>query len=138
LRGIHGDELPGGHLVAAYAHAAGAVLGQAPSAGKGHELAAAEAVAAEAVAAAVPLAGRVVTGDALLTQRDLGVQIVTGGGDSLLPVKDNQPALRADLEAALSPAGAERRGRGRAAPGAVLAARRAAGAGGRAERGDGR
>jgi hypothetical protein len=133
LRGIHGDELPGVHLVAAYAHAAGAVLGQAPSAGKGHELA-----AAEAVAAAVPLAGRVVTGDALLTQRDLCVQIVTGGGDYLLPVKDNQPALRADLEAAFSPAGAERRGRVRAAPGAVLAARRVAGAGGRAERGDGR
>src|SRR3954449_4347640 len=41
LRGIHGEELPGVHLVAAYAHAAGAVLGQVPSAGKGHELAAA-------------------------------------------------------------------------------------------------
>jgi hypothetical protein len=132
LRGIHGDELPGVHLVAAYAHAAGAVLGQAPSAGKGHELAAVERVLGE-----VPLAGRVVTGDALLTQRDLCVQIAAGGGDYLLPVKDHQPALRADLAAAFSPGGADRRRRLGAAPGAAVAPGRLAGAGGRAERGDG-
>jgi len=44
LRGIHGDAVPGVHLVAAYAHRAGAVLGQAPSPGKGQELAATKAV----------------------------------------------------------------------------------------------
>ena len=41
LRGIHGDAVPGVHLVAAYAHEAGAVLAQAAAPGKGHELAAA-------------------------------------------------------------------------------------------------
>jgi hypothetical protein len=132
LRGIHGDGLPGVHLVAAYAHAAGAVLGQAPSAGKGHELA-----AAEVVAAAVPLAGRVVTGDALLTQRVLCVQIVAGGGDYLLPVKDNQPTLHADLAAAFSPLPADRRRAG-AADGPPVAGPGAARAGRRADRRDGR
>lgn len=103
LRGIHGDAPPGVHLVAAYTHQAGAVLAQLRSAGKGHELAAARAVVAQA-----PLQGRLVTGDALLTQRELCAQVVAGGGDYLLPVKENQPALRASLERAFSPLAAQR------------------------------
>jgi hypothetical protein len=98
LRGIHGDEVPGVHLVAAFAHRSGAVLGQAPSPGEGQELA-----AARTVLAAVNVAGRTVTGDALLTQRDLCVRIVASGGDYLLPVDENQPALLAAVEAAFSP-----------------------------------
>jgi hypothetical protein len=98
LRGIHGDEVPGVHLVAAFAHRAGAVLGQAASAGKGHELA-----AVKAVLAAVPLKGRPVTGDALLTQRDVCLQVVAGEGDYLFPVDDNQPALLEAVAAAFSP-----------------------------------
>jgi hypothetical protein len=98
LRGIHGDAVPGVHLVAAFAHRAGAVLGQAASAGKGHELA-----AAGALLGTVPLKGRVVTGDALLTQRDICLQIVAGGGDFVLPVDDNQPALLAAVAAAFPP-----------------------------------
>ncbi len=98
LRGIHGDTLPGVHLVAAYAHAAGEVIGQEATTGKGQELA-----ATARLLAVVPLAGRVVTGDALLTQRDLCVQIVARGGAYLFPVKGNQPTLHADLEAAFPP-----------------------------------
>jgi hypothetical protein len=98
LRGMHGVELAGAHLVAAYSHQAGAVVAQLRSAGKGHELAAATRLLKE-----VPLTGRLVTADALLTQRDVAERIVAGGGQYLLPVKDNQPALRADLEAAFSP-----------------------------------
>lgn len=98
LRGIHGDAVPGVHLVAAYAHRAGAVLAEAPSPGKGQELAAVKTVLGE-----VDVAGRVVTGDALLTQRDLCLRIVAGGGDYLLPVDENQPALLAAIEAAFSP-----------------------------------
>lgn len=101
LRGAHGAGLPGEHLVSAYAHRAGAVLAQMRSAGHGHELA-----AAERVLGAVPLAGRVVTADALLTQRAISQQVVDGGGAYLLPVKENQPALLADLQAAFSPLGA--------------------------------
>jgi hypothetical protein len=98
LRGLHGEDIPGAHLVAAYTHRAGAVLAQVRSAGKGHELAAAKQRLQE-----VPLAGRLVTADALLTQREVAARIVQAGGDYLLPAKDNQPALRADLEAAFSP-----------------------------------
>ena len=37
--------------------------------------------------------GRVVTIDALLTQRDLAQTIVDRGGDYVMVVKDNQPTL---------------------------------------------
>jgi hypothetical protein len=106
LRGIHGDAVPGVHLVAAYAHRAGAVLAQAPSPGKGQELAAAKTVLGE-----VPLAGRPVTGDALLSQRDVCLRIVAGGGDYLLPVDENPPALLAAVTAAFSPLDGDRSGR---------------------------
>lgn len=116
LRGIHGDAVPGVHLVAAFAHRAGAVLGQVPSPGKGQEL-----VAAKAVLAEVDLTDRTVTGDALLTQRDVCLRIVAGGGAYLLPVDENQPALLAAVEAAFSPLDADRRRRmGAADRGAVV------------------
>jgi hypothetical protein len=100
LRGIHGEEIPGVHLVSAYASQAGAVLAQIAAPGKGQELRAAKEVLGQ-----VSLQDRVVMGDALLTQREVCEQIVDGGGDYLLPVKGNQPALLADLEAAFSPSG---------------------------------
>ena len=49
-----------------------------------------------------------VTGDSLLTQREVSERIVRGGGDYLLPVKDNQPSLRSDLDRALSLMGGPR------------------------------
>ena len=100
LRGIHGEAIPGVHLVSAYATRSGTVLGQTASLGKGQELAAAKAVLGQ-----VPLEGRIVVADALLTQREVCQQIVAGGGDYLLPVKENQPALRRDLVEAFSPTG---------------------------------
>ena len=93
-----GEYVPGLHLVAAYAHQAGAVLAQVRAPGKGQELA-----AARAVLAATPLAGRVVTGDALLTQRALCQQVLDAEGDYVLPVKENQPALHESLTQAFSP-----------------------------------
>jgi DDE_Tnp_1-associated/Transposase DDE domain len=108
LRGVHGhleqgEYVPGLRLVAAYAHQAQAVLAQLRSGGKGQELAAAQQVLAQ-----VPVAGRVVTGDALLTQREVCAQIVAGGGAYVVPVKENQPQLHADLAAAFSPVAARR------------------------------
>ncbi len=100
LRGIHGKEIPGVHLVSAYASRAGAVLAQVAAPGKGQELAAAKEVLRQ-----VPLEGRVVVADALLTQREVCEQIVAGGGEYVLPVKANQPTLYRDLEAAFSPSG---------------------------------
>jgi hypothetical protein len=78
LRGIHGEEIPGVHLVAAYAHQSRVVLAQAETIGKGHELAGVEAVLATLPAQL--LAGRVVTGDALLATRALCQRIVQKGG----------------------------------------------------------
>ena len=100
LRGIHGEEIPGVHLVSAYAVRCGAVLAQAAAPGKGQEL-----EAAKEVLGLVPLQGRVVVADALLTQREVCEQIVAGGGDYLLPVKGNQSALYQDLVEAFSPNG---------------------------------
>ena len=82
LRGVHGQEIPGVHLVSAYASRAGAVLAQVAAPGKGEELAAVKEVLGQ-----VPLKGRVVVADALLTQRKVCEQIVAGGGEYLLPVK---------------------------------------------------
>jgi len=106
LRGIHGATTPGVHLVAAYAQTVGAVLGQVAAPGKGQELA-----AAKAVLTTLPVAGRVVTGDALLTQRAICEQIVARGGDYLFPVDGNQPSLRDEVAEAFSPLAGGRPGR---------------------------
>ena len=100
LRGIHGEEIPGVHLVSAYAAGSGAVLTQVATVGKGQELAAAKVVLGQ-----ISLKGKIVVADALLTQREVCQQIVAGGGDYLLPVKENQPTLRQDLANAFSPSG---------------------------------
>jgi hypothetical protein len=98
LRGVHGAGVPGVHLVGAYAHGAQTMLAQLRTEGKGHELAAAKQLLEE-----LPLTGRVVTGDALLTQRAISQRVVAGGGDYLLPVDDNQPRLKRGIEQAFSP-----------------------------------
>ena len=95
---VEGDV--GVHLVAVYAPALQIVVDQMETAGKGHELAAVEVLLGR-----LPLAGRVITGDALLTQRSICTTILDGGGDYLFPVKDNQPTLLADLETAFFPGG---------------------------------
>lgn len=110
LRGVHGVGVPGVHLVAAYGHESHTVLGQVRTVGKGHELA-----AGKQLLEVVPLAGRVVTADALFTQRAVCEQIVGGGGDYLLPVDENQPTLRSDLAEVFSPVGASDAGRRRGA-----------------------
>ncbi len=86
------------HLVAAYAPALQTVLDQTASEGKGHELAAVELLLGR-----LPLKDRVVTADALSTQRTVCELILAGGGDYLLPVKENQRTLLEDLQLAFSP-----------------------------------
>jgi predicted transposase YbfD/YdcC len=46
----------------------------------------------------VPVAGRLVTGDALYCQRGLCRQVLDAGGDYLVIVKENQPRLYADID----------------------------------------
>lgn len=49
------------------------------------------------------LKGRLVTGDAMFCQRELCEEIVDSGGDYLFVVKDNQPELKAAVEADFRP-----------------------------------
>jgi hypothetical protein len=130
LRGIHGEEVPGVHLVAVYALRAGAVLSQIRAPGKGAELPATKEALAQ-----VDLAGHVVMGDALQTQREVCAQIVESGGEYLLPVKENQPALLADIEEAFSPPGPRGAANGECAHAAGVAAGQLEGAGCRADDG---
>ena len=92
LRGIHGEELPGVHLVALYEQQLGLTLAQ-----KGVGEQEAELSVAPELLGQVDLAGRGVTGDALYAQQNLSRQVVEQGGGYFWVVKDNQPGLRADI-----------------------------------------
>ncbi len=78
LRGIHGEDVPGVHLRAAYVHQTGIVIDQQATKGKGQER---EAVAA--LPERLPLEGRVATGDAQFTHRRLSGLVVVKGGTPL-------------------------------------------------------
>ena len=75
LRWIHGEQLPGVHLLAAYPHQSGIVVGQQAVGGKKSELAALPRLLDQ-----LDLRGRVVTGDAQFTQRKVCQRIVAPGG----------------------------------------------------------
>jgi len=62
-----------------------------------------EIVAAPRVLEQVGLAGKIVTGDALHTQRAISEQIVERGGHYLWPVKENQPRLYEDIQRLFAP-----------------------------------
>ena len=49
------------------------------------------------------LEGRVITGDAMFCQRDLSQQILDARGHYFWFVKENQPTLLADIQAAFAP-----------------------------------
>ncbi len=62
-----------------------------------------EITAAPRVLNQVKLAGKIVTGDALHTQRAISEQILAADGHYLWPVKDNQPRLLADIQRLFQP-----------------------------------
>ena len=101
LRGSTDVQLPGVHLLAAYAHEAGIVLRQLPVDAKTNEH-----KAALELLDLIPVEGKLVTGDAAFCQRDLSRKIRAKKGDYLWPVKDNQPDLLAAIEDAFDDAGA--------------------------------
>lgn len=99
MRGtIEAGSTRGVHLLAVYAVEAGVVLNQVNVLSKENEIS-----AAPRVLEGLDVKGKVVSGDALFTQRDLSAQIVEAGGDYLWKVKDNQPKLRADIERLFGP-----------------------------------
>jgi DDE_Tnp_1-associated/Transposase DDE domain len=96
-RGSRDGELPGQHLVAAYAPQVEAVLGQLKVDAKTNEH-----NAALQLLGILPVEGKVVTGDALFCQRDVAAQIIDRGGDYVFVVKKNQSGLETDVEAGLA------------------------------------
>lgn len=99
LRGtIRAGQTQGLHLLAAYLPAEGWVLMQVTASGKGNEI-----TAAPTVSKCLDLRGKVITGDAMLAQRELSAQIVEAGGDYVWTVKENQSQLRQDIETLFQP-----------------------------------
>jgi predicted transposase YbfD/YdcC len=100
LRGtIPAGESQGLHLLAAFLPDEGWVLMQVEVESKENEIS-----AAPRLLKSLDLRGKVVTGDALLAQRQLSVQIVNGGGDYLWTVKGNQEQLAEDIAVLFEPA----------------------------------
>src|SRR5215468_4284095 len=93
LRGSKKQGAPGTHLLSALAHHVGVTLAQHAVDDKTNEITAVETILQHLV-----LEGRIVTMDALLTQRHIAQTIIDKGGDYVMIVKENQPPLRADIE----------------------------------------
>lgn len=92
LRGSAQQGAAESHLLGAVSQRLGLVVAQLAVTDKSHE-----AGKLESLLAALVLEGRVVTCDALHTHASVAQTILAGGGDYLLPVKDNQPLLRQDI-----------------------------------------
>ena len=99
LRGTIDVNHPHGeHLLAAYLPEEGIVLLQVRVDRKTNEI-----PVALQVVKTLDLRGKIVTGDALLTQRQLSAEIVARGGDYVFKVKENQPSLYQDLQRLFAP-----------------------------------
>jgi hypothetical protein len=103
LRGSRDGDVPGQHLVAAYAHQVTAVLGQLRVDAKTNEH-----KAALELVGILPVRGKIVVGDAMFCQRDLAEKVIDSGGDYIFTVKDNQPGLGTDIRAGFGFAAAAR------------------------------
>ena len=90
---IDAEDRQGTHLLVAYLCEEGIVLQQVPTGHKSNEIG-----AARTLLEGVDLHGKIVAADAMHTQRALSAQVVAAGGNYILPAKDNQPTLRADIE----------------------------------------
>jgi predicted transposase YbfD/YdcC len=83
----------GVHLMAAYLPEEGIVLAQIAVDSKENEISAAPKLIQQ-----LDLRHRVVCGDAMLTQRDISVEILAQGGDYIWFLKENQPTMKRDVE----------------------------------------
>lgn len=92
------------HMVHALACEAGLVIGQTATDEKSNEI-----TTIPALLSILDLRGALVSIDAMGTQVKIARQIVIAGGDYLLGLKDNQPTLRAEIEAAFEEAFDDRR-----------------------------
>jgi predicted transposase YbfD/YdcC len=93
LRGSRRQGALNVHLLSALSHRLGLTLGQQAVDDKTNEI-----TVALPLLQSLVLEGRIFTMDALLTQRGIAQTIIDGGGDYVLPVKDNQPQLLHDIQ----------------------------------------
>jgi predicted transposase YbfD/YdcC len=99
LRGtIPAGQSHGLHLLAAYLPDEGWVLFQVEVGSKENEI-----PAALRLVKTLDLRGKIVTGDALLAQRELSLEITRAGGDYVWIIKDNQPETHADIQRLFAP-----------------------------------
>jgi predicted transposase YbfD/YdcC len=81
------------HMVSAWFHEAGLVLGQVKTSEKSNEI-----TAVPELLKMIDINGATVTGDAMNCQREITKVIDDGGGEYVLQVKDNQPTMRDEIE----------------------------------------
>ena len=97
LRGSRKQGATGAHLLSVVSQRLGLTVAQESVDAKTNEI----PVLPE-VLRGIVLEGRVVTVDALLTQRAVAATVLDGGGDYVMVAKDNQPGLRATIAAVLA------------------------------------
>lgn len=85
------------HVVSAWAGQSGITLGQVAVDAKSNEI-----TAMPQLVALLDLHDKIVTTDAMGCQKAIAQTIVEGGGDYILAVKDNQPTLHAEIQAAFA------------------------------------
>jgi hypothetical protein len=86
-------------VVSAWAGQTGITLGQVAVAAKSNEI-----TAMPQLLELLDLRDKIVTTDAMGCQKAIAETIVAGGGDSSLAVKENQPTLHAEIQAAFATA----------------------------------
>jgi predicted transposase YbfD/YdcC len=87
------------HMVSAWAGQTGMTLGQVAVDAKSNEI-----TAMPELLELLDLHAKIVTIDAMGCQKDIAEAVVAGGGDYILAVKDNQPTLHAEIQAAFATA----------------------------------
>jgi predicted transposase YbfD/YdcC len=81
------------HIVSAWASAEGIALGQVATDAKSNEITAIPKLLEQ-----IDLTDTLITIDAMGCQKEVVKQVVTGGGDCVIAVKDNQPTLLAEIQ----------------------------------------
>ncbi len=81
------------HIVSAWATEEGIALGQVATDAKSNEITAIPQLLEQ-----IELAGTLITVDAMGCQKEIVERVVTGGGDCVIAVKDNQPKLLAAIQ----------------------------------------
>lgn len=95
LRGSRSGEYPAVQLIAAYCERVKGVVAQVEVPRGANEI-----TAVLRLLKGIPLEGAIVTGDAIYAQRRICREILAGGGDYYLAVKENQPRLLSDIKLA--------------------------------------